>query len=683
MVDSESTNEISEKYNQLKKKYDILQSVLSKRLYNLGDKFFEKIVEKLNNTIEADYTFVGKLSNSKSIDTLVLYGNGQLLENMSYNLLDTPCEDVIGKTACCYPQEVTSLFPKDDLLIQMGIEGYIGVPLFNSQKKANGILVSLFKEPIKDPQLTEMILLTHATQAGAELQHQIIYEELKKAQTKIEESEQKYRLMVSSSPDTIVVLDHEGKVNFISENIKELTGYEPSYFHNKGIPVNNIFQEDLEHYSSTIKKFLAGEENVNMIYRFRTKNEKTIWLQHTGGPVYANGIQIGTQSNLRDITLEKELEHKLIAAKEKAETTSKLKTAFLQNMSHEIRTPLNAISGFAGLMNNDKVSPEKRKGYVQIIQNSSKQLLDIISDILTISSLETKQEKYNETEVNINELIIELFAIFKQQATHRNISLFAKKELSDENSFIRTDKTKLTQVLSNLLSNALKFTNKGQIEFGYTCEQNELRFFVKDTGIGINKDNLEDIFERFRQADNDISLHYGGTGLGLSISKGFVELLGGTIRVDSQPNLGSNFHFTIPYTPTNASASQHSFTPIDQKKNTILVVEDEEYNFFYLEELLLNNDTHLLHAKDGEEAIQLFRENPQIDLTLMDIKIPKLSGEKAALKIRELSPNAIIIAQSAYALEHEVEKYAHIFNAYLTKPIKQEVLAMELDKYLK
>jgi signal transduction histidine kinase len=238
-------------------------------------------------------------------------------------------------------------------------------------------------------------------------------------------------------------------------------------------------------------------------------------------------------------------------AKEKAEESDRLKTAFLQNMSHEIRTPLNGINGFSKMLDKPALSKEKRKKFTSIIINSSNQLISIVNDILTISSLETKQEKINLTKVSVNNIIADLTSIFKQQSINKNISLYAKQPLRDKQSEIYTDKTKITQVLSN----SLKFTQEGFIKFGYNLkadvEPAELEFFVKDSGIGINTEIQDSIFERFRQANETTSKKYGGTGLGLAISKAFVELLGGKIRVQSEPDKGSTFYFTIPYKPVN------------------------------------------------------------------------------------------------------------------------------------
>jgi signal transduction histidine kinase len=256
--------------------------------------------------------------------------------------------------------------------------------------------------------------------------------------------------------------------------------------------------------------------------------------------------------NNSNILLEKKVKkrtHELYLAKEKAEESNKLKTAFLQNISHEIRTPLNAISGFSGLLNTPDLSKEKRKKFVSIIQNSSNQLASIVTDILTISSLETKQIKSNIDKVCINRIIKDLLVTFKQQAIKDNISLYAKQPLPEKQSEIFTDKTKLIQILTNLINNALKFTPQGFIEFGYSLINNNLEFYVKDSGIGIDPKYHEKIFERFGKINTSTTKLYGGTGIGLPISKEYVELLGGKIWVLSETDKGSSFYFTIPYKP--------------------------------------------------------------------------------------------------------------------------------------
>ncbi|OFX62166.1 MAG: hypothetical protein A2046_10070 [Bacteroidetes bacterium GWA2_30_7] len=371
----------------------------------------------------------------------------------------------------------------------------------------------------------------------------------------------------------------------------------------------------------------------------------------------------------------------LTEAKEKAEESNRLKTAFLQNMSHEIRTPMNAIVGFSNILDRTDLSPEKRKSFTTIIINSSNQLLSIVTDILTISSIETSQEKINIEKVCINNIIVEMLSIFKNQANNQNISIYAKQHLTNKQSEIYTDKTKITQILSNLISNSLKFTHEGFVEFGYILKDNFLEFYVKDSGIGIKPEMQEKIFERFRQAEIGTRRHYGGTGLGLSISKGFIELLGGKIWVKSEINNGSIFYFTLPYKPVyeidNSKANQK------ENATTVLVAEDEEYNFLFIEELLIDMHLKLIHAKNGKETVEICKSNPNINLILMDIKMPVMDGHSAAIQIKEFLPDLPIIAQSAYALQYEKEKYNGVaFDDYITKPIQEEDLKHKVMKYL-
>lgn len=240
----------------------------------------------------------------------------------------------------------------------------------------------------------------------------------------------------------------------------------------------------------------------------------------------------------------------LSLAIERAEESEKLKTAFLQNMSHEIRTPLNAVIGFSEMLGMDYITNADRKDFTEIIVNSSRQLLELVNDILTISAIETRQDKVAVSPVNIGEVVSELYAVFRPKAKDKGIRLSVSKGVADEKAVVMTDELKLRQVFINLLGNALKFTDEGNIEFGFEEQENAFyRFFVKDTGMGISKTMQKKIFERFVQADSSVKGQFGGTGLGLAICKGHVELLGGEIWLESTPGVGSEFCFTLPVMP--------------------------------------------------------------------------------------------------------------------------------------
>lgn len=381
-------------------------------------------------------------------------------------------------------------------------------------------------------------------------------------------------------------------------------------------------------------------------------------------------------------------QEELIKAKEKAEESDKLKSAFLANMSHEIRTPMNGIIGFSELFIQDDISPEKRRSYANIVIESGKQLLTIVDDILDISKIEVGQITLYNQPVTVNDIITELFSFYSPKAKDQNLSLFPYKDLSDVQSVILTDKQRLVQVLNNLLSNAFKFTNKGHISFGYAAKGDYLEFFVQDTGAGIPEHMHQLIFERFRQVEDHTIQRFRGTGLGLSISQKLVELLGGKIYLESEENVGTKFYFTIPYTGTikqehpGNGQKELVTNPITANK-TILLAEDEEINFLFLFELLSKQEIKILHAQNGLEAVELCKKHLEIDLVLMDVKMPEMDGLQATREIRLTRPDLPIIIQSAYAMDSDREA-AFLAGAtgFVSKPINKNILCEQIQKLL-
>ncbi|MGD9994783.1 MAG: PAS domain S-box protein [Salinivirgaceae bacterium] len=516
--------------------------------------------------------------------------------------------------------------------------------------------------------------------------------ELINSKIKAVENEQRLLTFINSIPDIICYKD--GKGNWLLANKADLelfclTGID--YFGKNDLQLSEFtaelykesfvrcMQSDEEAWNR--KTITKGVEIIPTVY-----GEKKVYDVYKVPVFHSNGERKGLAVIGRDITELNNTQEILIKAKEEAEESNRLKTAFLQNMSHEIRTPMNAICGFSDLLGNPDITKEKREYYISTIQNSSFQLLSIVSDIITISSIETNQEKINLSKVNINSIILELISVFKTQSVNKKIALYSKKELNDNQAEVYTDKSKLVQILNNLLTNAFKFTNNGYIELGYkvntTDDSSELEFYVKDSGIGIVPELHQKIFEYFRQANKSIQLNYGGTGLGLSISKGFVELLGGKIWVNSEINKGSTFYFTIPYKPVNLPISDLPVANQDKELRSILVAEDEEYNYQLIEEYLCHLGFKLIHAKNGKEAVSLCTTDQNISLVLMDIKMPEMTGDNAAKIIKKNRPDLAIIAQSGYTLESEIEKYADLFDDYITKPIKEKFLKKIVLKYM-
>ncbi|RLD82991.1 MAG: hybrid sensor histidine kinase/response regulator [Bacteroidetes bacterium] len=407
--------------------------------------------------------------------------------------------------------------------------------------------------------------------------------------------------------------------------------------------------------------------------------------------VVGNKIKIDNQElvmgTVRDITEKIKAEQNLIIAKERAEESDRLKTEFLNNMSHEIRTPMNGILGFSKFLDDPNLGDKKQKYYVNIIQNSGNQLMRIIDDILEISRLETKQVIAQNKEICLNDFLLELFSIFDVKAKENKTPLYLKKGLADKESTILTDATKLNKILSNLLENALKFTSEGFIEFGYTVVETfhqtpNLQIYVKDTGIGIKPEKQEVIFERFSQEEKEISLKVGGLGLGLSIAKENAELLGGKITLKSEKGKGSTFLVTIPYKPAHHKIN---INKLSGEKKTILIVEDEEVNHLYIETLLEEMEAEIvtLHAKNGKEAIELCKRNKEINLILMDLKIPKMDGFEATSIIKKMFPVIPVVAQTAYSTKADKDKaFKSGCDDFISKPITEKTLHAIINKYL-
>ncbi|MEI7724185.1 MAG: ATP-binding protein [Bacteroidota bacterium] len=381
----------------------------------------------------------------------------------------------------------------------------------------------------------------------------------------------------------------------------------------------------------------------------------------------------------------------LVEAKDKAEQSDKLKSAFLANMSHEIRTPMNGILGFAGLLKEPDLTGKEQQEYIGIIEKSGARMLNIINNIIDIAKIESGIVEVDLHESNINEQIDFIYNFFKPEVEKKNIKLLYRNALTTNEAVITTDREKLYAILTNLVKNAIKYTFKGSIEIGYTLKDAnpaELEFYVADTGIGIPKDRQDAIFERFIQADITDKEAYQGAGLGLSISKAFVEMLGGKIRVESEEGRGSKFYFTIPYVSVSEIQTIHAPLSLDsqiinQIKNLkILIAEDDETSEMLLVRVIDSLSHEVLRSTTGSEAVEICRKNPDIDLVLLDIRMPGMNGYEAARLIRQFNQEVVIIAQTAYGLSGDKEKAIKAgCNDYLSKPIGKDELLVMIQKY--
>ena len=523
--------------------------------------------------------------------------------------------------------------------------------------------------------------------------------ELKIANKKTVESEKRFSKAISEAPFPIMI-HSEGEVLMLSNSWTKITGYSK-----KDIPTITKWTE-----KAYGKKAILSKEFINELYELEKEKydgeweittsdkNKRIWeFMSTPLGKYPNGRRI-ISSMAVDITERKKGEQQLINAKEKAEESDKLKSAFLANMSHEIRTPMNGILGFSELLKNPHLSDSKQQKYIEVIEKSGNRMLNIINDIVDISKIEAGLMDVNLNESNINEQIEYIYTFFKPEVEKKGMQFFFKNTLSAKEATIKTDREKLFAILTNLVKNAIKYSNEGFIEFGYVLKTGgngaelnkkaELEFFIKDTGIGVSKDRQAAIFERFIQADIEDTMARQGAGLGLSITKAYIEILGGKIWVESEETIGSTFYFTLPY---NVELKRKNSTKeIEVTNNTqnhgknlkVLIAEDDEVSLELLSTIIGEFSHEIIKASNGTEAVEICRNNPDIDLILMDIQMPKMNGYEATNQIRKFNKDVIIIAQTAYGLTGDREKSLDAgCNDYITKPINKSELDSLIQKY--
>ena len=498
---------------------------------------------------------------------------------------------------------------------------------------------------------------------------------------------QKLSLAVEQSPTVVVMTDPLGNIEYVNPAFTEHTGYaaEEAKGHNPRILQSGLMPKSV--YEELWKTILSGKVWRGELQN-RKKNGELFWERAIISSIRNNeGVITNFMAVKEDITEQKYMMAALIEEKEHAEESDRLKSAFLANISHEIRTPMNGILGFAQLLKEPHLSEEEQSEYIDLIQQSGDRMLSLINNLINISRIEAGETMVHLSKTPVNELLRDLYAFFKPEIEKKGLRLNCSTGLPESESIIETDSEKLTQILTNLIQNALKFTSKGEIDFGYNSIGSALEFYVIDTGVGIAPDMKEKIFDRFHQVDNTITRTQEGSGLGLSISKAYVELLGGTIRVESRGGWGSEFYFTLPYS--------HAFpkiipipSPVMQKPVitfpalTILIAEDDAVSSFLLKKNLAGENITTLFAVNGEEAVAMVRKHPEINIVLMDIKMPLMNGYEATRLIKELHPNLPVIIQSAFTSKEEEDKANKAgCDGYMTKPINKSEL-LELMKVL-
>ncbi|MDX9883483.1 MAG: PAS domain-containing protein [Prolixibacteraceae bacterium] len=509
------------------------------------------------------------------------------------------------------------------------------------------------------------------------------------AQKQLIKSEIKHQALIESANDRIGVFDTEGKLIYGNSHFFQSLGMEPEEY--MAMPyLSHIHDDDHKKYREALREV---QEKGKATYEYRVRHKKGHLLYMYSKLTLLKdekGRVDGILSINRDITKLKKIEKELIQARQKAEESDRLKSAFLANMSHEIRTPLNGIIGFSKLLSNPEVAGNKRKMYSDIIERNSQQLLSLISDIIDIAKIESDQLKIHYEDMNLNDLLDEIFQIFRNEMNNypdRDVKLYLQKDLYRDQSFVVADRFRLAQLFNNLLSNAVKFTNSGSIEFGYRYSGKDFLFFVKDTGIGILPEKQKIIFEPFRQEDDTMTRQYGGTGLGLAICSKLADLMGGKIWIESEKGVGSIFYFKLKIDFSKKTvvpkAPEIRTESAKWPGKTILIVDDNKDVLAYMNEILTDCEVRIIMAESGGEAIEICNWAEKIDLILMDIQMPGMDGYTATREIMKLHPDIPVVAQTAHAMAgDEIKCLRAGCAAYISKPIEKQKLQQVISAFL-
>lgn len=544
--------------------------------------------------------------------------------------------------------------------------------------------------------------------------------ERKKAELELLESEKRYKRITEGLTDylySVKVDDGKAVETIHGEACKAVTGYSSEEFAaDPYLWINMVVPEERSWVADRFQSVLAGNDLPVLEHRIICKNGSIRWISDTAIPKYdSKGRLISYDGVIKDITERKVAElllkeksdeieaqneeyqqineelvqtnEELFKSKERAEESDRLKSAFLANMSHEIRTPMNGVIGFARLLKKPNLSIEKMNEYVNVIEKSGIRLLNIINDIVDISKIESGLMSVLISETNINEQLEYIYAFFKLEVEQKGMQLILNTSLPAQHAVIRTDREKISAILINIVKNAIKYSDFGSIEFGYNLNGDYLEYYVKDTGIGIPKDRQDAIFERFVQADIADAKALEGAGLGLAITKAYVEMLDGKIWVESQQGKGSTFYFTIPYRHVDTDKNLENALSVNTvegniRKLNILIVEDEESSQLLLTEMIEKYSNSIIYEKTGAAAVEACRHNRNIDLVLMDVKMPEMDGYEATRRIREFNQTIIIIVQTAFAFAGEREKAIETgCNGYISKPIDMALLTELIKKH--
>ena len=506
------------------------------------------------------------------------------------------------------------------------------------------------------------------------------------------ESDKFYGMLVQSANDGISFYDRDWNLKYANAAFYSMIGHTINSYDQIN-PQDIIHPDDKD---SQIKKVHSLHNYGFFECELRLRHKDGHYLNLSSRSVTVkndNGEVLGSLTILRDISRMIKAHDDLVKANVAAESSSRLKSSFLANISHEIRTPLNSVVGFSNLLLGNNIPNEVKEEYIEHINHNSEKLLQIIGDIIDLSRLESSQIEITYEEANLNTIVNEIIEETRQiiRRNEKSIMLNVKNHYEESSGLIFTDRIWLKRVLTHLMDNAVKFTLDGSIEFSYYRENESIFFIIKDTGIGINKENLGRIFEEFRQEIDGHHRPFEGLGIGLTLAKEAVERMGGHIFVQSEKGIGSEFSFSIPYRPAGSTraklksmSNDQAQAPMNWSSRKCLLVDDNKDVLIYLNRILLDTGVTILTARSGLEAIEIIKTTPDIDVVLLDMQMPEMNGIDATKEIRKIRKNLPIIAQTAFIFEDDKDIILEAgCDACLIKPIRKDHLLTVLSNYVK
>jgi PAS domain S-box-containing protein len=502
-----------------------------------------------------------------------------------------------------------------------------------------------------------------------------------------EEKAYKLSRAIEQSSVSIAITNREGAIEYANPHFTKLTGYSYKEVKGKKFSILRSGHHSKQFYKELWDTILSGNDWEGEFLN-KKRNGEFYWAKAVITPIVNNDGAITNFISIKeDITVQKKMFEELIAAKEKAQESDKLKTAFLNNISHEIRTPLNGILGFGEFLLETDATPEVKNEMLEKVEKSSNRLINTMADYMDMAQIVSGTMKVHKKEFLLQPFFKDLTENTRRLCADKKLEFITDIPQYENSLTLDSDPELIRRILNTLFNNAMKFTTLGKISCGYKVKERIVEFFVQDTGKGIAPEKLDSIFNIFTQEEASNTRGYEGSGLGLSIASGLIKLLGGTISAISEKGLGSTFTFTLPCLAMElaekALTSEEKNAPLADKP-LVLLAEDEESNYMYMEAVLKMAGCDYLIAKDGKEAVALCKQHPEITLVLMDIKMPVMNGLEATKRIREFRPELPIIATTAYAQTGEEQRFlAGGCDGYLAKPIKKEKLLALLQKYVR